>query len=340
MPTHRAMQLAGPGRLELAWRPTRSPAAGEVLIAVKACGICGADRSDIENGPIGRVPGHEVVGRIAAIGAGVPPIWSLGQRVGVGRLGGPCGVYGPCRQGRFTLCEDQPVTGSSRDGGYAERMTARASALVAIPDALSSEEAAPILCAGIATFNGLKRCGAEAGDNVAILGIGGLGHMALQYARAMGFRVIALGRGPEVSKDALTLGAHNYIDLATGDPLAALKALGGVAAILSTIAVPEAIAAILPALRPGGRLMMLGVGRDPLAVSTGFLVGGERGIAGSITGSPFEIERALDFSLLTGARPRIEGMDLAQAQEAYNHMRSGQATFRMVLTMGNNDAHQ
>lgn len=338
--TYRAVQVVGPGRLELVRKPVPVPGPDEVLIAVEACGLCGADRSDIEKGPPGRVPGHEAIGCIVAMGAEVPSIWSIGQRVGVGRFGGHCGTCAECRRGRFHLCRQQPVTGGTRDGGYAERMTARASGLVAIPASLAAEEAAPILCAGLATFNGLKHSGAVAGDTVAILGIGGLGHMAVQYARAMGFRTVALGRGQDIRDEALALGAHYYSDLASEDPLPLLAQFGGAAAILTTIAAPDTIAAVMPGLRPEGRLLLLGIGRDPLTVSTGFLVGGERSIAGSITGSPFEAERTLDFSLLTGVRPRVETLPLELAQQAYDRMTTGAAKFRMVLTMGEGDAYQ
>lgn len=232
---YQAMQISHPGRLELLERPVPVPEAGEVLIRVEACGICGADRGDIENADPAarRVPGHEVVGRLMALGSNVPAPWQVGQRVGVGRFGGHCGSCQECRRGRFHLCRQQPVMGSSRDGGYAEMMTARATGLVAIPDELSSEEAAPILCAGIATFNGLKASGAEPGDTVAILGIGGLGHLAVQYARRMGFRVIALGRGSDIASDALELGAHRYVDILQEDAAAVLSDLGGAAAIRS-----------------------------------------------------------------------------------------------------------
>lgn len=334
--TYKAMRVAEPGRLEAVECVLAEPGAGEVLIAVEACGICGADRGDMQN--VGRVPGHEVVGRITAIGAGVPSLWTLGQRVGVGRFGGHCGDCPQCRRGRFHLCREQPVMGSSRDGGYAEMMTARATGLVAIPDELSSEEAAPILCAGIATFNGLKAAGADPGDTVAILGIGGLGHMAVQYARRMGFRVIAMGRGQDIAEDALRLGAHRYVDTEHEDPAAVLSALGGAAAILTTVGATDTIAALLPGLASEGRLVLLGVGQDPLAVSTGFLIGGERTIRGSITGSPFENERALGFSVLTEARPMTETMPLDQAQAGYERMLSGEAKFRVVLTMGGRHA--
>lgn len=338
--SYRAIEVTAPGRLTLVTRTVSEPDPGEVLLAVEACGICGADRSDIDGGVTGRVPGHEVVGRILAVGAGVPPIWRIGQRVGVGRFGGHCETCPACRAGRFHLCRQQPVTGSSRDGGYAERMTARHTGLVAIPDALSSEEAAPILCAGIATFNGLKRSGAQPGDTVAVLGIGGLGHMALQYARRMGFRVVALGRGADIADAARSLGAHRYIDIFAQNAAEALTTMGGARAILSTIGDGPTIQSVLPGLAPEGRLVLLGVGKDPLAVSTGFLVGGERAVAGSITGSPYETERALDFSVLTGARPLIETLPLARAQEAYDRMCTGAVTFRMVLTMETNLADQ
>lgn len=338
--SYRAMQVAEPGRLELVERPVPEPAAGEVLIAVEACGICGADASDIENADPAlqppRIPGHEVVGRIVEVGAGTPSIWRVGQRVGVGRKGGHCLECPQCRAGRFHLCPNQPIVGASCDGGYAEMMIARATGLVAIPDELSSEEAAPILCAGIATFNALKKCGAQAGDTVAILGIGGLGHMAVQYARKMGFRVIAIGRGQDIAGAASALGAHHYIDTEKEDGAQALKALGGAKAILSTPVDAAPVAALMPGLAPEGRMVLLGVGRDPLPVSMGHLIGGERGVIGSITGSPYENERTLDFSVLTGVRPKIETMPLERAAEAYRRMRSGAVKFRMVLTMGEN----
>lgn len=343
--TYRAMQVTTPGILELVERETPKPGRGEVLIAVEACGICGADASDIENADPRlqppRVPGHEVVGRIAAIGENVPSNWRVGQRVGVGRKGGPCLECPQCRAGRFHLCPNQAIVGSSCDGGYAEMMIARATGLVSIPEELSSEEAAPILCAGIATFNALKKSGAEAGDTVAVLGIGGLGHMAVQYARKMGFRVVAVGRGQDIAADALELGAQRYIDTQQEDAAEALKALGGAKAILSTPVHAAPVAALMPGLAPEGRMVLLGVGKDPLPVAMGPLIGGERGVIGSITGSPYENERTLDFSVLTDVRPKIETMPLERAAEAYKRMRSGDVKFRMVLTMGERtDAYQ
>ncbi|MGW1420168.1 zinc-binding dehydrogenase [Bradyrhizobium manausense] len=343
--SHRVAQVSKPGELEIAERETPSPGAGDVLIAVEACGICGADAGDIDRADPkmfpARVPGHEVVGRIATLGAGVPSIWKIGQRVGIGRLGGHCNQCAQCRRGEFQLCMNQPFVGSTCDGGYAEMMIARATGLVSIPDELRSEEAAPLLCAGIATFNALKKCGAEAGDTVVVQGIGGLGHLALQYARRMGFRVVAVGRGADISTDAITLGAHVYIDSKKEDPVARLQGLGGAKAIITTIGDVQAVAALTGALAPQGRLVLLGAGKDPLPVSPGHIVVGERSILGSITGTPFENEKTLDFSVLAAVRPRIEIMPLEKAGEAVARMRSGQANFRMVLTMTEaNHAHQ
>lgn len=335
--TYRAMQVTQPGTLELVKRETPTPGTGHVLIGVEACGICGADASDIEwadpllNPP--RVPGHEVVGRIVALGDNVPAMWKLGQRVGIGRLGGHCNECALCRQGQFQLCENQPFVGASCDGGYAEMMLARSTGLVSIPDELSSEEAAPILCAGIATFNALKKSGAEAGDLVAILGIGGLGHMALQYARKMGFKVAAIGRGQDIAEDAHRLGAHIYIDTNSEDAAAKLKSMGGAKAIVTTIGSMEAVASLMIGLSPHGRLVVLGAGKDPLPVSVRHLVVGERSVLGSITGTPYESEKALDFSVLSGVRPRVETMPLEEAFAAYQKMKSGEVNFRMVLTM-------
>ncbi|MYM95523.1 alcohol dehydrogenase [Duganella vulcania] len=335
--TYRAMQISRPGVLELVERPTPAPGIGEVLIEVEACGICGADTGDIEGADPAqqppRVPGHEVVGRIAALGEHTPGIWKVGQRVGVGRLGGHCNECVQCRQGHFQLCQNQPFVGASRDGGYAEMMLARATGLVSIPDQLDAEEAAPILCAGLATFSALKKSGAQAGDTVVILGIGGLGHMALQYARRMGFRVVAVGRGGDIVQDALELGAHLYIDSNVADAAAELRAMGGAQAIVTTVAHATTVAALMGGLAPGGRLVVLGAGKDPLPVSTGHLVVGERSVQGSITGSPYDNEKTLDFSVLAGVRPRIEIMPLEQAAEAYSRMKSGDVKFRMVLTM-------
>lgn len=339
--TYRAMQISRTGLLELVERSTQEPGPGQVLIAVEACGICGADVVDIERADPElqppRVPGHEVVGRIVALGIQTPAIWTVGQRVGVGRLGGHCNECVPCRQGLFQLCVNQPVVGSSCDGGYAEMMLTRATALVSVPDKLSAEEAAPVLCAGIATFNALRKCGANAGDTVAVFGIGGLGHMALQYARRMGFRVVAIGRGGDISADVRALGAHIYIDTESEDAVARLKALGGAQAIVTTVGHATAVSTLMGGLAPQGRLVVLGVGKDPLPVALGPLVGGERSVLGSITGTPYENERALAFSVLTEVRPQIEVMPLEQANEALQKLKSGDVKFRMVLKVSGCD---
>ncbi|AJC79211.1 alcohol dehydrogenase [Rhizobium etli bv. phaseoli str. IE4803] len=342
--TYRAMQVTSPGTLELVERAIPTPGDGEVLIAVDACGICGADAKDIEgpdtNGRLPRVPGHEVVGRIAAIGRGTPGRWKIGQRVGVGRLGGHCNECDPCRGGQFQLCTNQPIVGATCDGGYAEMMIARKTGLVAIPDELTAEEAAPILCAGLATFNALKKCGAEAGDVVAIVGIGGLGHMALQYARKMGFKVTAIGRGDDIADDARSLGAYDYIDTARENAVEYLQRLGGAKAVISTIGDLQMVSALMPGIAAQGRLVVLGIGKDPLTVSSGPLVGGERSVLGSITGTPFENEKTLDFSVLVGVRPQFETMPFEQAASAFEKMKSGGVKFRVVLTMEKDDASE
>ncbi|PVY69014.1 alcohol dehydrogenase [Cupriavidus alkaliphilus] len=341
-PTYRAMQIARPGLLELVERTTPLPQAGEVLIQVEACGMCGADIGDIEQANAGqqppRVPGHEIVGRILAIGANTPAMWRIGMRVGIGRLGGHCNACSQCRRGQFQLCEDQPIVGATCDGGYAEIVRARATGLVAIPDELGSAEAAPLLCAGIATFNALRKSGAQAGDVVAILGIGGLGHMAIQYAKRMGFKVVAVGRGSDIAGDVAELGAHLYLDTHAGDAAQALQKMGGAHAVISTAGDAQAVAALIPALKPQGRLVVLGGTREPLAVQARHLVVGEREVVGSITGTPHESEAALAFSVLVDARPRFESMPLARANEAYQRLKRGDVKFRMVLTMAADDA--
>lgn len=334
--TFRAMQASKPGYLELVTRPIPQPGPQEVLLKVEACGVCGADISDIENSSLSketpRIPGHEVVGRINALGEGVSNRWKIGQRVGVGRLAGHCNDCKQCRQGQFQLCEKQDFVGASLDGGYAEMMIAKASGLVTIPDELSSEEAAPILCAGIATFNALRKSGAEAGDTVAILGIGGLGHMAVQYARKMGFRVVAIARKQSAKQGALELGAHHFIDSSSQDAAAILQAMGGAKAIISTIGNAESVSSLLGGLAPRGRMVLLGAGKDPLALSRGAFVAGEKGLQGSLTGSPYENEKVLKFSVLVDVRPKIEVLALTQAQEAYQRIKRGDIKFRLVLT--------
>ncbi len=335
--TYKAIQITKPGTLELVERKIPQPKSNEVLIEVEACGVCGADISDIQNADPNlnppRVPGHEVVGRIVALGNAISSNWKLNQRVGIGRLGGHCNECAQCRGGNFQLCKNQSFVGASADGGYAEMMIAKSTALVSIPEDLDSYEAAPILCAGIATFNALKKSGAEAGDTVVIVGLGGLGHMAIQYARRMGFRVVVIGRGSDVEKDAYELGAHIYIDSRKENIIEKIEKIGGAQAIVTTITDSAVVSSLIKTLVPQGKLMLLGAGKDPLQVSSGQMVVGERSIQGSITGTPFETEKALNFSLLTGAKPRIEIIPFERAGEAYQKLLSGDVKFRIVLSM-------
>lgn len=335
--TYLAAQATTPGQLELVRRPVVRPNAEEVLIRVEACGMCGADVADIERPATwaGRptVPGHEVVGRIILTGSATPASWQVGQRVGVGRLGGHCGICIQCRRGQFQLCTDRSFVGSTTDGGYAEYLLAKSSGLIAIPEKLTSMEAAPLLCAGVATFNAVKKSGAEPGDLVAIAGIGGLGHMAVQYARKMGFETVALGRRQGLAEEAERIGSHHFCNVESQDAAQFLQALGGATAIISTISEPTVNAALAAGLAPGGRMMLLGGSRDPIPFAVGQLIVGERGIVGSITGTPYEAERTLQFSILTDVRPKIEIFRFADVRQAYAHLKSGSARFRTVLEM-------
>ncbi len=341
--TYRAMQVSPQGSLEgsleLVERPVPAPGEGEVLIAVQACGICGADIADIANADRTltppRVPGHEIVGSIVKIGRGVASNWAIGQRVGVGRLGGHCNACPQCRQGKFNLCRRQPFVGSSCDGGYAEMMLARATGLVSIPDELAADEAAPILCAGIATFNALKKCGAEAGDLVAVLGIGGLGHLAVQFASRMGFRTIAIARGTDKEPLARQLGAGHYIDSTAADPAAELQRLGGAKIIVATATSPQAIAATIGGLSVDGRVVVLGADFTQMALNTGALIGKRTGLYGWPSGSSIDSEDTMKFSAMSGVRPMTETFPLEKAQEAYDRMMSNKARFRVVFTTGN-----
>jgi alcohol dehydrogenase len=334
--TYKAMQVSKPGLLELVERDIPTPGPGQVLIGIEACGVCGADAVTIKAASpsfvLPRVPGHEVAGRIIEVGPGVHH-WRVGQRVGVGRFGGHCGECRQCRKGEFVLCENQGVVGLTEDGGFAEMMLAKTTGLVAIPDELNSVEAAPLLCAGLATFNALKKSGAQAGDLVAIQGIGGLGHLAVQYARKMGFRVVAISRGTHRQSEIESLGAHHYIDSEKQNPAKVLTAMGGAQLIFVTSDSSEAASSLLSGLARQGKLLLAGAGSDPLSIPPGKLVIGKRTVEGALTGSPIESEATLDFSVLADVRPKIETMPLEQAAQAYERMASGQARFRMVLTM-------
>jgi propanol-preferring alcohol dehydrogenase len=335
--TYTAVEVSAPNVFRVVERTISEPAAGQVRIRVEACGVCHSDSGTVEGlFPIKwpRVPGHEAVGRIDALGSGVQG-WTVGQRVGVGFLGGPCGYCEFCRDGDLVNCRNQEYTGIHHDGGYAEIMLAKASGLMSIPDGMESADAAPLLCAGITTFNALRNSPAKAGDLVAVLGIGGLGHLGVQYARRMGFEVVAIGRGSESTELAKKLGAHHYIDSAASDPAAVLQALGGAKVILITASGGTTIATSFKGLRPGGVSIDVGVGPEPIEISSMDLIFGERKLAGSLTGNAATGDATLRFSGLSGIAAMIETVPLDQAAAAYAKMMAGQARFRMVLVMKN-----
>jgi len=333
--TYQAVHALSRGKLELTRKPLVDPKPGYVRIRVEACGVCHSDAGTVEGVfPIvwPRVPGHEAVGVIDMVGAGVEG-WAVGQRVGVGFLGGSCGHCDGCRGGDLVNCRNQEFTGIQHDGGYAEMLIAGASGLMSIPDDLAAADAAPLLCAGLTTFSALRNAPAKAGDLVAVLGIGGLGHLGVQYARHMGFEVVAIGRGADKAELARKLGAHHYIDSSSVDPGQALLELGGAALVLATASAGHAVAQTLKGLRPGGKVIALGATPDPIEVSTSDLLFGSRSIAGALTGDPATGDATLKFSVLTGVAAMIETMPLEKAPEAYAKMMSGKARFRMVLTM-------
>lgn len=333
--TYKAVHAISPGKLELTEKPLLEPGAGHVRIRVEACGVCHSDAATVEGVfPIEwpRVPGHEAVGTIDAVGPGVMG-WSVGQRVGVGFLGGSCGYCGQCRGGNLVSCENQAFTGVHHDGGYAEVLMTKASGLVSIPADLTAVDAAPLLCAGLTTFSGLRKTHAKAGDVVAVVGIGGLGHLAVQYARHMGFEVVAIARGEGKAELARELGAHHYLDSEKGGVAQALKALGGATVVVSTASSAQAIADVVQGLAPGGQLLTLGASSEPLSSSANDLIFGERSIAGALTGDPLTGDKTLKFSVLSGVAAMIETMPLELAAQAYKKMMSGEARFRIVLTM-------
>ena len=333
--TYRAVQAVGPGKLELVRKPLVDPQPGYVRIRVQACGVCHTDAATVEGAfPIAwpRVPGHEAVGVVDMLGAGVEG-WSVGQRVGVGFLGGSCGRCAQCRGGDLVNCRNQEYTGVQHDGGYAEVLIAKASGLMSVPDDLAAADAAPLLCAGLTTFSALRNAPAKAGDLVGVLGIGGLGHLGIQYARHMGFEVAAIGRGADKSELARKLGAHHYIDSSSVDPAKALQDLGGATLVIATASGGKAVAGIVKGLRPCGRVITLGATPDPVEVSTMDLLFGNRSIEGALTGDPATGDATLKFSVLSGVAAMIESLPLEKAPEAYAKMMSGKARFRMVLTM-------
>ena len=336
MSTYRAVQVTSPGTMELVERPLTEPPPGRVRLRVEACGICHSDSITMEAQLPGltfpRVPGHEVVGKIDAIGEAVTG-WKIGQRVGVGFLAGHCGVCPSCRRGDFVTCSNQPVTGAHFDGGYAESMMAIPSGLALIPDDLSSVDAAPLLCAGLTTFNALRHSPARPGDLVAVQGIGGLGHLGVQFAAHMGFRVVAIARGAEKAALAKQLGAHHYIDTTAGDPAAALQAMGGAAAILATASDSKSMSDLIGGLAPRGKMIVAGAGGSPIEVPPVTLLFGSRGLEGTLTGSAIDSEDTLAFSVLQGIKPMIETVPLERAAEGYQRMKANKARFRIVIVM-------
>jgi propanol-preferring alcohol dehydrogenase len=338
--TYKAVEVSAPGTLRVVQRSVSEPGAGQVRIRVEACGVCHSDAATITGSYPGlslpRVPGHEVVGRIEALGAGVTR-WKIGQRVGVGFFGGEDGVCEPCRRGDMVNCQNPVVPGITVDGGYAEVMIAEARGIASIPDELTSAEAAPLLCAGITTYNALRNAGLRGGDLVAVQGIGGLGHLGIQFARHMGFRTVAIGRGTDKKKLALELGAHLYIDTAVEDVAVALQRLGGARAILTTSPSGSAMGPLVSGLATRGKLIVVGVPEDEMRVSAVPLVFGGRSIYGALTGTAIDNEDTLAFSVLQNIRPMIETVPLEQAADAYARMMQGKARFRMVLVTKDGD---
>src|ERR1700691_4233414 len=335
MSTYRAVHVVSKGKLELAEKPLLDPPAGHVRIRVEACGVCHSDTITVDGLlPIQypRVPGHEAVGKIDFIGPGVEG-WHVGQRVGVGFLGGSCGYCEYCRDGDLVNCTNQAFTGVQHDGGYAEVMIAKASGLMSMPDELSSVDAAPLLCAGITTFSALRNFPARAGDLVAVFGVGGLGHLGVQYARRMGFEVVAIDRGDDRAELSKKLGAHHYIDSSATDIAKALQALGGAKVVLATASGGKAVAAALGGLRRGGCVISLGATDEPIELSAFDLLFKHLGVDGALTGTPSAGDATLRFSVISDVAAMIETMPLERAAEAYARMMSGNARFRVVLTM-------
>jgi D-arabinose 1-dehydrogenase-like Zn-dependent alcohol dehydrogenase len=324
------------GDFEIVEREMPQPGAGEVRIKVNACGVCHSDVLTKEGGWPGtqypRVPGHEVAGIVDELGAGVTE-WKKGQRVGVGWHGGHDGTCASCRRGDFRNCDNLKVPGISYDGGYAEYMVAPTEAVIAIPETLSDVEAAPLLCAGITTYNALRRSGAMPGDLVVVQGIGGLGHLGIQFANKFGYKVAAVGRGPENETLAKKLGASIYIDSKATNAAEALKKLGGAQVILATAPNSKSMSELIDGLGPNGKLMVIGVSSEPIEVTPLQLILRSTSIQGWASGTPADTDDTLRFSELTGVRAMIETYPLEKAAEAYARMMSGNAQFRVVLTM-------
>ena len=335
--TMKVAQISKPGgEFEIAERKIPAPTAGQVLIRVQACGVCHSDVLTKDGQFPGiqypRIPGHEVAGVIHEVGPGVTA-WSIGQRVGVGWHGGQDGTCISCRRGDFRNCRNLQIPGISYDGGYQEYMIAPIEALAAIPDTLNPVDAAPMLCAGITTYNSLRHSGAMPGDLVAVQGIGGLGHLGVQWANKFGYKVAAVGRGSENAALAKKLGAHVYIDSAATDAAKELQKLGGAQVILATAPSSKAMSALIDGLGPNGKLMVIGATSEPIEVTPVQLIFGCRSIQGWAAGTPADSEDTLRFAELSGVRPMIETYPLERAAEGYARMLSGDARFRVVLTM-------
>ena len=334
----KAAQISKPGGdFELIERDIPEPGAGQVRVKVDACGICHSDvlvKDGLWPGlQYPRVPGHEIAGRVDALGDGVTN-WKRDERVGVGWHGGHDFVCDQCRRGDFGMCINRKVTGIDFDGGYAEYMIAPAEALARIPDELPPEEAGPFMCAGVTVFNALRNSGARAGDVVAVQGIGGLGHLGVQYARKMGFETVALGRGKDKEPLARKLGAHHYIDGESVDTVAELQKLGGARVILATAPSAKAISSVVEGLAVDGNLLIPAAPNDPLTIGVFPLIMGRRHVSGWYSGTARDSQDTLEFSALSDVHPMIEKFPLSRAAEAYERMHSGKVRFRVVLTMG------
>ncbi|MFD7436452.1 alcohol dehydrogenase [Streptomyces sp. NPDC059861] len=339
MSSYRVAQVATPnGPFEIVEREVPHPGPRHVRIAVEACGICHSDDFFVSGGLPGVqfpvVAGHEVAGRIEELGEGAQDNnWNVGDRVTVGWFGGSCGHCTPCRQGDFIVCESLKVPGWTYDGGFAESIVAPVDALARIPDALTAADAGPLACAGVTTYNGLRRSPAQPGDLVAVLGIGGLGHLAVQYAVAMGYETVAIARGPDRAELAKQLGAHHYIDSTGSTSVAdALQALGGAKVVIATAGASDAIAATVDGLSHRGELVVIGVDPDPVLISPAQLIMRARTVRGHPSGTAQDVQDTMAFSALHGIRPVVEVMPLSQTGEAYQKMLAGRARFRMVLT--------
>jgi D-arabinose 1-dehydrogenase-like Zn-dependent alcohol dehydrogenase len=330
-------QVSKPGGdFEIVEREIPEPAARQVRIRVQACGVCHSDMLTKEGSWPGiqypRIPGHEVAGVIDEVGGGVSA-WKKGQRVGVGWHGGQDNTCRECRRGDFRNCRNLKIAGISYDGGYQQYMVAPVEALVAMPESLNDAEAAPLLCAGVTTYNALRHSGALPGDLVAVLGIGGLGHLGIQFANKFGYKVAAIGRGSENGSLAKKLGASVYIDSKSTNAAEALQKLGGAQVILATAPSSKAMSELIDGLGPNGKLIVIGATFDPIEVTPVQLINGSRSIQGWASGTPADSEDTLRFAELTGVRPMIETYPLEKAAEAYARMLSGKAEFRVVLTM-------